>query len=128
MPRRRSLRRGRGSPLLARVVDRPRGTSHGVVLKAGGGSRVEHPSSLMDLVWRSAVHRDASLRLWSRRPRLAPVQEQFALFEEPRSLQLDKAVEVAKGGDHDLALAVVGEEVVSDGVGLAGGTVPITIK
>jgi hypothetical protein len=31
------------------------------------------------------------------------------------------------GGDHDLTLAVVGEEVVSDRVGLAGGTVTIKI-
>ena len=71
--------------------------------------------------------KDASRRLRSRRARLAPVHDELALLEVPRSVQFDETVEVAEGCDHDLAFTVLGEEMMSDRVGLAGRTVAIKI-
>src|SRR5689334_25004685 len=54
---------------------------------------------------------------------LAPVEDQVPFGEEPAVADLGERVEVAKGGDHDPADTVLAEEVVGDGVALAGCTV-----
>src|SRR5690349_9670137 len=54
-------------------------------------------------------------------PGLAPVEDEVALSEQPRIASLDEGVEVAQRCDHDLALAVGGEQVMRDRVALAGG-------
>src|ERR1700748_469476 len=64
-------------------------------------------------------------RLTGRGPGLAPVEDEVALGEQPRAVGLDECVEVAQRCDHDLALAVGGEQVVRDRVALAGGPLAV---
>jgi hypothetical protein len=56
---------------------------------------------------------------------LAPVEDEFALGEVPAAVELGEGVEVAEGGDHDLAVAVFGVDVVGDRVALAGRAVTL---
>src|SRR4249920_787244 len=72
---------------------------------------------------------DKSCRLGSdprsRQSRLAPVEEQLTLGEVPATVNFDERVKVPERGDHDLAVACFGEEVVGDRVALAGGAVAV---
>src|SRR6476660_6072398 len=52
--------------------------------------------------------------------RLAPVEDELALGEVPAPVELAEGVEVAEGGDHDLAAPVFGVEVVGERVALSG--------
>jgi hypothetical protein len=58
-----------------------------------------------------------------RRTRLGPVDVELALGEQPGAVALDECVEIPKGCDHQLALAILGEQVVSNAIALAGCTV-----
>ena len=91
------------------------------------GSRVVLTRSfLRDGGWAEA---DESCRLGSgprsRRSRLAPVEEELPLGEGPTTVNLRERVKVPERGDHDLAVAVLGEEVVGDRVTLARGAVAV---
>ncbi len=56
----------------------------------------------------------------------APVQDQFTLLEVPGPVNFVlKPVQISKGGDHDLAFALVTEQVMGDGVALPGGLVTV---
>jgi hypothetical protein len=61
--------------------------------------------------------------LRERRASLGPVDVELALGEQPGAVELDKRVVISKGRDHQLALAAVGEQVVSQAVALAGCSV-----
>src|SRR6185312_6738460 len=56
---------------------------------------------------------------------LAPVEDELALGEQPRSVHFGEGVEVAERRDHDLALAVGREQVMRDRVALTGRTVTV---
>jgi hypothetical protein len=58
-------------------------------------------------------------------PRLGPVDIELALGEQPGAADLDEVVEVAKGGDHQLARSVLGEQVVGQAVALAGRAIAV---
>src|SRR6185295_3678131 len=60
-----------------------------------------------------------------RRTRLGPVDVELALREQPGPIGLDEGVEIPKGGDHQLALAVLRVEVVSQAIALAGRSAAI---
>jgi hypothetical protein len=55
--------------------------------------------------------------------RLAPIEEQVPLTEIPVTANLYEGVKVSEGSNHDLAVAVVREEVVGDRVALAASAV-----
>src|ERR1700730_12066825 len=63
-------------------------------------------------------------------------RDQIALLEVPSTVAPPATVEIAKRRDHDLALAVPGEEVVRDRVALTGrvitverdGALPIEVR
>ena len=61
----------------------------------------------------------------TQRPCLAPVEDELAFGEVPAAVDLGECVEVAERGDHDLAVAVLGEDVVRDRVALAGRAVAV---
>ena len=54
---------------------------------------------------------------------LAPVEDELALGEQPRSVDFGEGVEVAERRDHDLAFAVGREQVMGDRVALTGRAV-----
>ena len=60
-----------------------------------------------------------------RRSRFAPFEKGFPLGEEPTTVNPDESVKVSERGDHSVAVAVLGEEVMGDRVALAGGMVAI---
>ena len=53
------------------------------------------------------------------------VEDQIALLEVPSTIDLDEAVEIAKRRNHDLAHAVLGQEVVRGRVVLAGRVITV---
>jgi hypothetical protein len=61
--------------------------------------------------------------LRTEKSRLAPVKDEIALGEVPALVDLGEGVEVAERGDHDLAGAAFGVDVVRDRVTLACGAV-----
>src|ERR1700722_7264053 len=97
------------------------------MLATGQGWRTRTRARRLISCCKAPFMKDASRRLRSRRAPLAPVHDELALLEVPRSLQFDETVEVAEGCDHDLSFTVLGEEMMSDRVGLAGRTVAIKI-
>src|SRR4051794_17557967 len=66
-----------------------------------------------------------STPLGMRRTRLGPVDVELALGEQPGAVALDECVEIPKGCDHQLALAILGEQMVSQAIALAGCTIAI---
>jgi hypothetical protein len=60
-----------------------------------------------------------------RRTNLGPVDVELAFGEQPGPVGLDEGVEIPKGGDHQLALAVLRVQVVSEAIALAARSVPI---
>src|SRR4029077_20228581 len=59
------------------------------------------------------------------RSRLAPVEDELPLCEEPAPVDLGERIQVAERGDHDLALAVLVEDVMGEGVALTRGAVAV---
>src|SRR4051794_5127220 len=56
---------------------------------------------------------------------LDPVDVEVALGEQPGPVALDEGVAIAKVGQHQLALASLGEQVMGDAVALAGRPVAV---
>jgi hypothetical protein len=58
---------------------------------------------------------------------LDPVDVEVALGEQPGAVEVDEGVAVPEVREHQLALAVLGEQVVGDAVALAGRPVPVEL-